>query len=172
MVPVRTLQAMDDKATIRRRMRMVRDMVDDRLMRSVELWGKVAALAEYQAASTVMAFNGFTSEPDTDPLFARLAAEGKRLLLPRIQDGNIVVCAAEGQHSRSNSSSSSSCPASPSLPTVRGSGMAAASTTGSFLRSRSRTRVCASPSRWWTPCPSKHTTSVFSEWSVPDQLSS
>jgi 5-formyltetrahydrofolate cyclo-ligase len=101
MLPVRTLQAMDDKATIRRRMRLVRDMVDDRLMRSVELWGKVAALAEYQAASTVMAFNGFTSEPDTDPLFGRLAAEGKRLLLPRIQDGNIVVCAAEGPMAKS-----------------------------------------------------------------------
>ena len=30
---------MDDKATIRKRMRLVRDMVDDRLMRSVRAVG-------------------------------------------------------------------------------------------------------------------------------------
>ncbi len=87
---------MDDKATIRRRMRMVREMVDDRLIRSVDLWAQVAGLPDYAAAGTVMAFNGFGTEPDTDPLVARLAAEGKRLLLPRIEDGEIVVCAADG----------------------------------------------------------------------------
>ena len=87
---------MDDKAAIRKRMRMVRDMVDDRLIRSVELWSLVAALAEYAAASAVMAFKGFRGEPDTDPLFARVVADGKRLLLPRIEDGNIVVCDAGG----------------------------------------------------------------------------
>jgi 5-formyltetrahydrofolate cyclo-ligase len=92
---------MDDKATIRKRMRMVREMVDDRLIRSVQLWAAVAQLPEYQQASTVMAFKGFGSEPDTDPLFARLAAEGKRLLLPRIDDGDIVVCDGEGPMVRS-----------------------------------------------------------------------
>ncbi len=87
---------MDDKATIRKRMRLVRDLVDDRLMRSVELWARVATLDEYQRAHTVMAFKGFKGEPDTDPLFARLAAEGKRLLLPRVNDGAIEVCDADG----------------------------------------------------------------------------
>lgn len=87
---------MDDKGTIRKRMRLVRDMVDDRLMRSVELWSGVAALDAYRDAGTVMAFKGFGTEPDTDPLFARVAAEGKRLLLPRIEDGAIVVCDADG----------------------------------------------------------------------------
>jgi 5-formyltetrahydrofolate cyclo-ligase len=81
----------NDKPALRRRMRMVREMVDDRLLRSVQLWAAVAALAEYRAASTVMAFHGFGSEPDTDPLFARLAADGKRLLLPRVEDGEIAV---------------------------------------------------------------------------------
>src|SRR4051794_21818996 len=87
---------MDDKATIRSRMRMVRELVDDRLLRSVQLWAQVAELPEFRAASAVMAFKGFGSEPDTDPLFARLAVEGKRLLLPRIEDGGIVVCDADG----------------------------------------------------------------------------
>ncbi|MFM7687357.1 MAG: 5-formyltetrahydrofolate cyclo-ligase [Actinomycetota bacterium] len=87
---------MDDKATIRKRMRLVRDLVDDRLVRSVQLWAKVAELPGYRQAEAVMAFNGFKGEPDTDPLFARLAAEGKRLLLPRVHDGVIEVCDADG----------------------------------------------------------------------------
>jgi 5-formyltetrahydrofolate cyclo-ligase len=87
---------MDDKATIRKRMRLVRDLVDDRLVRSVELWAKVAQLPGYRQADAVMAFNGFKGEPDTDPLFARLAADGKRLLLPRVNDGVIEVCDADG----------------------------------------------------------------------------
>jgi 5-formyltetrahydrofolate cyclo-ligase len=92
---------MDDKATIRKRMRMVREMVDDHLLRSVQLWAAVAELPEFRQAASVMAFKGFGSEPDTDPLFARLAAEGKRLLLPRIDDGAIVVCDGDGPTARS-----------------------------------------------------------------------
>jgi 5-formyltetrahydrofolate cyclo-ligase len=73
---------------------MVRDMVDDHLMRSVQLWAKVAELPEYRRATSVMAFVGFSGEPDTDPLFARLSVEGKRLLLPRVEATGIV--AADG----------------------------------------------------------------------------
>lgn len=87
---------MDDKATLRRRMKLVRDLVDDRMMRSVELWANVAALPDYAAAESVMAFVGFGSEPDTDSLFARLAADGKRLLLPRVEGRELAVCDADG----------------------------------------------------------------------------
>jgi 5-formyltetrahydrofolate cyclo-ligase len=80
-----------DKAALRKRMRMVRDMVDDHLMRSVQLWAKLAELEEYRRAGNVMAFVAFKGEPDTDPLFARLAIEGKRLLLPRVEASGIVV---------------------------------------------------------------------------------
>jgi 5-formyltetrahydrofolate cyclo-ligase len=79
-----------DKAALRARMRMVRDMVDDHLMRSVQLWAEVAELPEYRRAKNVMAFVGFSGEPDTDPLFARLSVEGKRLLLPRVEATGIV----------------------------------------------------------------------------------
>jgi 5-formyltetrahydrofolate cyclo-ligase len=79
-----------DKAALRQRMRMVRDVVDDHLMRSVQLWAKVAELAEYQLAGSVMAFVAFGSEPDTEPLFQRLSVEGKRLLLPRVESTGIV----------------------------------------------------------------------------------
>jgi 5-formyltetrahydrofolate cyclo-ligase len=74
---------------------MVRDMVDDHLMRSVQLWAKVAELDEYRRANSVMAFVGFSGEPDTDPLFARLSVEGKRLLLPRVDPSGIVAVDGE-----------------------------------------------------------------------------
>ena len=82
---------MIDKAGLRKRMRMVRDMVDDHLMRSVQLWAKVAELEEYRSANSVMAFVGFNGEPDTDPLFARISVEGKRLILPRVEPSGIVA---------------------------------------------------------------------------------
>jgi 5-formyltetrahydrofolate cyclo-ligase len=81
---------MIDKAALRTRMRMVRDMVDDHLIRSVQLWAKVAELPDYIRANSVMAFVGFNGEPDTDPLLARLAVDGKRLLLPRVEPSGIV----------------------------------------------------------------------------------
>lgn len=87
---------MDDKSAIRRRMRMVRDLVTDRLVRSVDLWTKVSELSEYRNAMGVMAFVGIKGEPDTDALMALVAAGGKRLLLPRIECGEIAVCEGEG----------------------------------------------------------------------------
>ncbi len=87
---------MDDKPVLRRRMRMVRDAVVDRVVRSVELWAKVAELMEYRNANTVMAFVGINSEPDTDALFALITADGKQLLLPRVEGRELVVCDGGG----------------------------------------------------------------------------
>ena len=103
-----------DKAELRRRMRQVRDMVGDHLMRSVQLWAAVAELPEYRAAGTVMAFVGAKGEPDTDPLCARLARDGKRLLLPRVEDGRLVV--GDGAAPRTVSRFGISEPTGPALP--------------------------------------------------------
>lgn len=86
----------EHKAALRARMKMVRELVDDRLVRSVELWSRVGELPEFRAAATVMAFVGMGSEPDTDPLVARLRASGQRLLLPRVENRRLVVCDADG----------------------------------------------------------------------------
>ena len=86
----------EQKALLRARMRQVRDLVDDRLLRSVELWSQLADVPEFAAAGTVMAFWGMDSEPDTDPLFARLAAAGQQLVLPRVDGRDMLVCSAEG----------------------------------------------------------------------------
>jgi 5-formyltetrahydrofolate cyclo-ligase len=81
----------DDKAALRRRMRMVIDAVADRTMRSVELWAALAERAEYVTAATVMAFVALPGEPDTDGLLARLERDGRRLLLPRMEHDRIVA---------------------------------------------------------------------------------
>lgn len=80
----------EQKAELRRRMRLARDLIDDRALRSVSLWARVAELPAYRAARTVMAFVGVKGEPDTDPLFARLDADGKTLVLPSMEEHHIV----------------------------------------------------------------------------------
>ncbi|MFN8020657.1 MAG: 5-formyltetrahydrofolate cyclo-ligase [Acidimicrobiales bacterium] len=75
---------MIDKPTLRRRMRQACELIDDRTLRSVTLWARIAELPQYASARTVMAFASMPSEPDTDGLFARLERDGKALVLPRI----------------------------------------------------------------------------------------
>lgn len=65
-------------------MRQVCELIDDRTLRSVQLWAEVAELPEYRAATLVMAFASMASEPETDGLFARLERDNKVLVLPRI----------------------------------------------------------------------------------------
>ena len=108
--------------------------------------GRLAALDEYAAATTVMAFCATAGEPDTDALFARLAADGKVLVLPRpAGDGDRAGArrrragagphgVAEPQRSApSISPRSTSCwsPAWRSPPTASASAAAAATTTAS-----------------------------------------
>lgn len=83
-----------DKATLRRRMRQVCDLIDDRTLRSVQLWAALAELPQYHSASRVMAFASMDAEPDTDGLHARLARDGKTLLLPRIVGDHLEVADA------------------------------------------------------------------------------
>jgi 5-formyltetrahydrofolate cyclo-ligase len=71
-------------------MRLTRDLIDDRVLRSVGLWSELAELAQYREATTVMAFVGGKGEPDTESLFARIAAESKTLVLPSVQGERLV----------------------------------------------------------------------------------
>ena len=83
-----------DKPALRRVMKQALADVHDRTMRSVALWADLAGTPEYQQATTVMAFNGMSAEPDTDGLHARIGRDGKRLVLPRIEAGKLVAVAA------------------------------------------------------------------------------
>jgi 5-formyltetrahydrofolate cyclo-ligase len=78
------LSGVIQKAALRRRMKLVCELIDDRMLRSVQLWAALAELPEYRSAGTVMAFAAMPTEPDTDGLFARLERDGKVLVLPRI----------------------------------------------------------------------------------------
>jgi 5-formyltetrahydrofolate cyclo-ligase len=80
-----------DKVELRRRMRQVLEFVDDRELRSVLLWGQLAALPRYRSAQVVMAFASMPNEPDTDGLLMRLASDGKTVVLPRMEDDEIVA---------------------------------------------------------------------------------
>lgn len=88
---------MIDKATLRKRISQALELVDDRALRSVELWTRLTALPEYATAQVVMAFASMANEPDTDGLFARLAADGKVLVLPRMEGDVIVPVVMNGQ---------------------------------------------------------------------------
>ncbi|MEX1106763.1 MAG: 5-formyltetrahydrofolate cyclo-ligase [Ilumatobacteraceae bacterium] len=82
--------------TLRGRMRQVLELVDDRALRSVDLWARLAELPEYTGATTVMAFASMPSEPDTDGLLARIERDGKVGVLPRLDDGRIVAVRMTG----------------------------------------------------------------------------
>jgi 5-formyltetrahydrofolate cyclo-ligase len=51
------------------------------------------ALPEVRRASTVMAFSSFGSEVDTGPIIEQLARDGRRVVLPRVEDRTIVPVA-------------------------------------------------------------------------------
>lgn len=80
---------MTDKAALRRRMKLVCGLIDDQVLRSVQVWAQVADLPAYASAHVVMAFASMPGEPDTDGLFARLERDGKVLVLPRIVGDHI-----------------------------------------------------------------------------------
>jgi 5-formyltetrahydrofolate cyclo-ligase len=88
--PIDDLGAPGRKADLRRRMRMVTGTIDDRSLRSIMLWNRLAALDAYRSASVVMAFSGIRGEPDTDGLHERITADGKVLVLPAIEGERIV----------------------------------------------------------------------------------
>jgi|GEM_PF-86997 len=89
-----------DKVALRRRMKQVLDLVDDRELRSVALWSELADLPQYCDAATVMVFASMPSEPDTDGLVARLERDGKVVVLPRLEDGHIVPVRMTGEVTR------------------------------------------------------------------------
>lgn len=70
-------------------MGLVCGLIDDRLLRSIDIWAEIAEMPQYESAKVVMAFAAMDTEPDTDGLFARLARDGKTLVLPRLRDGAI-----------------------------------------------------------------------------------
>lgn len=77
------------KATLRRRILARRDALDPaaRAERSAAIVARLASMAAFQRARSVLAYASFGSEPDTWPFLRAVLAEGRTLLLPRVDRG-------------------------------------------------------------------------------------
>ena len=89
---VRAHQLRRMKRALRREVRARRDALTEgeRTSRSLAIAERLLAMPELAGANTVMAFWSFGSEVETEPLVRRLVASGHRVVLPRIEDGELV----------------------------------------------------------------------------------
>lgn len=83
------------KRAVRRAAIERRDLLSasERSAKSERIVDQVLALPEIGAARTVMAFWSFGSEVQTSALIERLNEEGKRVVLPRVAEGEIAAVA-------------------------------------------------------------------------------
>ncbi len=83
------------KRALRARVRALRDSVPapDRTERSRAIAERLLALPEVREAGTVLLFSSFGSEVETSEMIERLHASGKRVALPRVEAGDVVVIA-------------------------------------------------------------------------------
>ena len=81
------------KAGLRQAILARRDAADasSRSRDSQTIMQKLCALPAYRAASVVAAYASFGSELDTSEFLARVLADGKRLLLPRINRAQRIL---------------------------------------------------------------------------------
>lgn len=80
------------KRALRRLVIEARDALSSaaRAERSVRIADRALSLRELGGARTVMAFWSFGSEVETAPLIQRLHARGVRVVLPRVEGGDVV----------------------------------------------------------------------------------
>lgn len=83
------------KRAVRRAAIERRDLLSasERSAKSERIVDRVLALPEVGAAGTVMTFWSFGSEVQTSALIERLNEEGKRVVLPRVAEGEIAAVA-------------------------------------------------------------------------------
>jgi 5-formyltetrahydrofolate cyclo-ligase len=62
----------------------------ERAAKSAAIAERLLALPELRSAGTVMLFVSFGSEVDTAPILDLLATEGRKIVLPRVQEGEVV----------------------------------------------------------------------------------
>lgn len=89
-VPAHRLKQM--KRAMRRAVLARRDALTEaeRTAKSSSITERLLALPEIDDARTIMLFWSFGSEVDTSPMIERLAAEGRHVVLPRIESGEAL----------------------------------------------------------------------------------
>lgn len=75
------------KQVLRRHYRQVRDTLDRRAERSAAICARVAALPAYLEAHTLHCYLPIRSEVDTLPLLRDALAQGKRIVVPVVEQG-------------------------------------------------------------------------------------
>jgi 5-formyltetrahydrofolate cyclo-ligase len=80
-----------NKAELRQAMRAARAGIDQREERTARLWQAVMADPAWRRATTVMLYVSFGSEPDTSALIDAAISAGKRVLVPRVEQGELAV---------------------------------------------------------------------------------
>jgi 5-formyltetrahydrofolate cyclo-ligase len=92
-LPPRRLKQM--KRAMRREILARRDALSEaeRATKSSAIAERVLALPELEDARTLMLFWSFGSEVDTAPMITGLVGQGRRLVLPRIERGEVVPVA-------------------------------------------------------------------------------
>jgi 5-formyltetrahydrofolate cyclo-ligase len=83
------------KKALRARIRAERDALPaaQRARDSRKIADLLFGLPDLRDARTVMVFSSFGSEVDTGPIIERLAAEGRRIALPRVEGREMVAAA-------------------------------------------------------------------------------
>jgi 5-formyltetrahydrofolate cyclo-ligase len=90
---VRAERRRDRKAELRERIRSLREGLssEDRSRRSGAVAEGLFGLPEVRDAAVVAVFSSFGSEVDTAPIIERAHAEGRRVLLPYLDEGGMEV---------------------------------------------------------------------------------
>jgi 5-formyltetrahydrofolate cyclo-ligase len=81
------------KASLRKLVAEARDGLtpEERLTKSREIENRLFRLPEFIGSSVIMFFASFRSEVDTVPMMRRALAEGKRVVLPKVQGKHLAL---------------------------------------------------------------------------------
>lgn len=86
-----------DKERLRREMKRLRAEAGERALRDGRICEALFALPQFAAARSVFLYNAFGSEAGTAGVAARLRAEGRRVLYPRVCGRDMFLVPDEGQ---------------------------------------------------------------------------
>ena len=106
-----------NKAELRKRMREVRDAVEQRAEKSAYICGHILKMPEYRDARCVMAYRPIRSEVDLTALIDAALKEGKRVCVPVcLEDGQMDAVAYTGKETLQRNAFGVEEPAGPVVP--------------------------------------------------------
>lgn len=82
------------KQTLRQKMLVLRDSIGEieRGEKSISIKERLFVLEEFKNAKCILCYANFRSEVETEALIKEALKSGKRILIPRISEGNMQLC--------------------------------------------------------------------------------